>query len=135
VNTSILRIQDFMTRSLHSIGADQTVAHARQLMRGHRIRHLPVLRGGALVGLVSERDLYWIDTLKESDADALLVEEAMSPAPYAVPPEAPLAEVACEMAEHKYGSAVVVKDEKVVGVFTTTDALSALAALLAGGRA
>jgi acetoin utilization protein AcuB len=48
---------------------------------------------------------------------------------YCVSPDAPLVEVAREMAEHKYGSAVVVEGPKVVGVFTTTDALRALVAL------
>jgi acetoin utilization protein AcuB len=124
-----------MTRSPHSVGADQTVGFARSLMRGHRIRHLPVLRGGKLVGVVSDRDIYWIETLKEADGDGLRVEEAMSPAPYAVPPDALLADVAREMAERKLGSAVIMEGEKVIGVFTTTDALSALAALLIAPRA
>lgn len=131
MSSSTLRIQDCMTRSPHSIGADQKVGLARTLMRGHRVRHLPVLRGGRLVGMISERDIYWIETLKEQAGDELLVSEAMSPSPYAVPPDAPLSEVVREMAEHKYGSAVVLDGAHVVGVFTTTDALAVLAALLA----
>ncbi|KYF69077.1 XRE family transcriptional regulator [Sorangium cellulosum] len=132
MSTSTLRIEDCMTRSPHSIGADQKVGLARSLMRGHRVRHLPVLRGGRLVGMISERDIYWIETLKEEEGDDLLVSEAMSPSPYAVAPDAPLSEVVREMAERKYGSAVVLKGEHVVGVFTTTDALAVLAALLTG---
>ncbi|WP_437986724.1 CBS domain-containing protein [Sorangium sp. So ce117] len=130
MSSSTIRIQDCMTRSPHSIGADQKVGLARALMRGHRIRHLPVLSGGRLVGILSERDIYWIETLKEREGDDLLVSEAMSPCPYAVAPSAPLSEVVREMAEHKYGSAVVLDGAQVVGVFTTTDALAVLAALL-----
>lgn len=130
MSSSTIRIQDCMTRSPHSIGADQKVGLARSLMRGHRIRHLPVLSGGRLVGILSERDIYWIETLKEQEGDDLLVSEAMSPCPYAVAPSAPLSEVVREMAEHKYGSAVVLNGAQVVGVFTTTDALAVLAALL-----
>ncbi|WP_437650494.1 CBS domain-containing protein [Sorangium sp. So ce362] len=131
MSSSTLRIQDCMTRSPHSIGADQKVGLARTLMRGHRIRHLPVLRGGRLVGMLSERDIYWIETLKDQQGDDLLVSEAMSPCPYAVSPDARLSEVVREMAERKYGSAVVLDGPQVVGVFTTTDALAVLAALLA----
>ncbi len=131
MSSSTLRIQDCMTRSPHSIGADQKVGLARTLMRGHRIRHLPVLRGGRLVGMISERDIYWIETLKDQQGDDLLVSEAMSPCPYAVAPDARLSEVVREMAERKYGSAVVLDGAQVVGVFTTTDALAILAALLA----
>ncbi|WP_437603166.1 CBS domain-containing protein [Sorangium sp. So ce590] len=131
MSSSTLRIQDCMTRSPHSIGADQKVGLARTLMRGHRIRHLPVLRGGRLVGMISERDIYWIETLKDQQGDDLLVSEAMSPCPYAVAPDARLSEVVREMAERKYGSAVVLDGPQVVGVFTTTDALAVLAALLA----
>jgi len=118
----------------NSIGADQKVGLARSLMRGHRVRHLPVLRGGRLVGMISERDIYWIETLKEEDGDDLLVSEAMSPSPYAVAPDAPLSEVVREMAEHKYGSAVVLDHGEVVGVFTTVDALRALSDLLGHQR-
>ena len=128
------RIADYMTRSPHSIGADQTVGFARTLMRGHKIRHLPVLRGGTLVGVLSDRDVYWVETLKDAEGDRLPVEDAMTPMPYAVPPDAPLAAVAREMAERKYGSAVVMEHDKVIGVFTTTDALAALAAILAAAE-
>ena len=124
------RIEDVMTRSPHSVGADQTVDFARSVMRGFRIRHLPVLQAGRLVGLLSERDIYWIESLKDGDGGKMLVEQAMTPAPYAVAPDALLADVAREMAERKYGSAVVMDGDKVVGLFTSTDALSALAALL-----
>ncbi|WP_437964097.1 hypothetical protein WMF04_30820 [Sorangium sp. So ce260] len=45
MSTSALRIRDCTTRSPRSIGADQKVGFARTIMHGHRIRHLPVLRG------------------------------------------------------------------------------------------
>lgn len=135
MSSSTLRIQDYMTRSPHSVNAEQTVDFARALMRGHRVRHLPVLRGGKLVGMLSERDIYWSEALMERGGAALLVEEVMSPAPYSVAPDAPLSEVVREMAERKYGSAVVMEGGQVVGLFTTTDALAVLAALLAGQEA
>lgn len=120
-------IAAFMTSSPHSIGRDQSLAAAHRLMREHRIRHLPVLEGGKLVGIISDRDLHLAETLKDVDAERVPVEDAMTPTPYAVAPTTPVAEVAREMAEQKIGSAVVMEGRKIVGVFTVTDALRALA--------
>ncbi|MRG93713.1 CBS domain-containing protein [Polyangium spumosum] len=121
-----------MTRSPHSIGFDQTLVQAHKLMREHDIRHLPVLRGGRLVGILSERDLAFVEALRDVDSAKVTVEEAMTPLPYTIAPDASLGAVAREMAEHRYGSAVVMREGHVVGVFTTTDALRALADALGG---
>jgi acetoin utilization protein AcuB len=61
------------------------------------------------------------------------VNEAMTPTAYTVSPRSSLSKVASEMAEHKYGSAVVLEKDRVVGVFTTVDALRALFSLLGEG--
>jgi acetoin utilization protein AcuB len=102
-------------------------------MREHGCRHLPVLDKGELVGMVSLRDLRFIDTLEDIDRDHVTVEEAMTPDPFAVSPDAPLAWVAEVMAGDKYGSAVVVEEGRVIGIFTTIDALRVLSALLRDG--
>jgi acetoin utilization protein AcuB len=125
-------IQKYMTTSPHTVGSDQTLAYAHALLREHRIRHLPVLRGGELVGMLTERDLALIETLKDVDPQLIRVEDAMNGAVYCVKPESPLDEVVSEMASKKYGSAIVVQNDKVVGVFTTVDACAALAGLLRG---
>ena len=52
-----LLIRDAMTRSVHTIGASLTLADAARMMKKHKIRHLPVLEGNALVGLLSDRDV------------------------------------------------------------------------------
>jgi acetoin utilization protein AcuB len=124
-------ISAFMTKSPHTVGRSQTLAHAHEVMRKHHIRHLPVLDGGKLVGLVTERDLRLIETLKDVDPSQVTVDEAMSQEVYSVTPDALLADVAKAMAEHKYGSAIVMEaGAKVVGIFTTVDAMSALSDLL-----
>ncbi|XXY44644.1 CBS domain-containing protein [Sorangium sp. So ce269] len=127
---AIPTVNRYMTRSPHSIGLAQKLAHAHKLMREHRIRHLPVLDGGTLVGVVSDRDLHLIETLRDVDPEKVTVEEAMTPSVYTISPDAPLDEVSREMAEHKYGSAIVLERGKVIGVFTTTDGMRALADLL-----
>ena len=118
-----------------TIGIDQPMTAAHQLMREHRIRHLPVLAGGRLVGVVSDRDLHLVETLRDVDPDKVAVEDALSPDPYTVAPETPLDEVVQTMADRKLGSALVVRGTRVVGIFTTVDALHALAALLQRRRA
>jgi acetoin utilization protein AcuB len=125
-------ISKYMTTSPHTIGADQAMAQAHKMMRTNRIRHLPVLSGGKIVGVVSDGDLHLIETLKDVDPEEVKVEDAMTQVPYAVSPETPLDDVVKNMAEHKYGSAVVVANGKVVGIFTTVDACRAFAEMLHG---
>jgi CBS domain-containing protein len=127
-------VQKFMTIGPVVIASDRTLAEAHRVMRERCIRHLPVVDGGKLVGVVSQRDLYLLETLKGVDPETERVAEAMSADPFAVGPDVALEEVAARMAEHKYGCAVVVDRGAVIGLFTTVDALRALASLLHRGR-
>jgi acetoin utilization protein AcuB len=127
-------VDDFMTRAVYTIGTKSPLSEAHRLMNDHAIRHLPVLEGGRLVGVVSMRDLHLIETLKGVDPQEVTVEEAMSQDAYTVPPGTGLTEVARTMAQHKYGSAVVARDGHVEGIFTTIDALRALDVLLSSSH-
>lgn len=118
-----------MTVSPIVIAIGDTLAEAHRLMRERGVRHLPVLDAGRLVGIVSQRDLYLAESLPGVDPGTDTVREAMSGDPYTVPPDAPLEEVAATMAARKLGSAIVVDRGAVIGVFTTVDALRALAGL------
>jgi acetoin utilization protein AcuB len=128
-------VDRYMTASPVVIASDRTLAEAHQEMRAHGVRHLPVVEDRRLVGIVSQRDLYLLETLRGVDVGCERVSEAMTPNPYTTAPGTPLDEVAREMADHKYGCAVVVEGGGVVGVFTTVDALRALSAVLRRGRA
>ena len=123
-------IQTFMTTSPHSIGVEQPLTKARAMMSEHGIRHLPVLHGGKLLGMLTDRDLRLVESLAGIDPTEVKVEDAMSTVVYSVSPETPLYEVVSAMGEHKYGSAVVMQNAKVVGIFTTVDVCRALADLL-----
>src|SRR6266536_1666412 len=98
-----------MTPSPVVTSSRHTLADAHERMREHGIRHLPVVDGGRLFGVVSQRDLYMLETLRGIDAAAETVGEAMTLEPYALPPDAPLEEVARTMADRKYGCAVVIE--------------------------
>jgi acetoin utilization protein AcuB len=114
-----------------SIALDAPISRAIELMQEHDIRHLPVLDGGQLVGIVSDRDLSAIETFEPANLTTLSVAEAMTPEPYTVLAGAPLAEVASKMADLKYGCAVLVDAQGgVLDIFTTSDALRLLAEAL-----
>ncbi len=121
-------IQNYMSELPHSIGRDIPVEKARDMMLKHRCHHLPVLDGGALVGVVSDRDLNFI-----VDRDArkdIPVEEVMTPEPLIVDPSTPLSEVANAMLEKHYGSAIVrAAPGKNWGIFTVSDALRVIVSM------
>jgi acetoin utilization protein AcuB len=120
-------IAEFMTRSPHTIGSDQLLEHARKLMNQRRIRHLPVLEGGQLVGLVSQRDVYFVEALDiAGDKSEITVDEAMSRDVFAVGVSTPVAQVVESMVRKKLGCAVITDAGRVVGVFSTIDAMSML---------
>ena len=120
-----------MTLQPWTIRKDAKMSQAHQLMREHRIRHLPVLEAGKLVGIVSERDLHLIETLPDSDPDEVTVEEAMTVDVYTVTSDDPVDVIVEQMATHKYGSAVVMDPRGgVEGIFTTVDALQVLGEVL-----
>lgn len=114
----------------HTIGTDQSLKKAHEIMREYKIRHLPVLKGGKLVGILTDRDLALVETLKDVNPETVTVEDACTPDPYIVSPEAKLHDVCSEMARHKYGSTLVVDNHKLVGVFTWVDALNAFSEIL-----
>ena len=132
MSKAIPTVRKYMTTTPHTIGRDQTLNFAQNILREHNIRHLPVLEGGKLVGILSERDVALVEALKDVDPAQVEVGDAMSQQVFTVRPDAPLDEVADEMASHKYGSALVVDNGKVVGVFTTVDEMQALSELLKG---
>jgi acetoin utilization protein AcuB len=120
-----------MTPTPHTIGPTRSLAAARKIMVANQVRHLPVLDGGRIVGLLSERDLFLVESLPGVNPTDVRVEEAMVQNVFTVEPGAPIGDVVATMIERKLGSAVILEGEQVVGVFTTIDALQALAELLA----
>ena len=124
----------FMTPFPYSIDVDAPLAEAHKLMREHHFRHLPVTSAGAIVGVLTDRDIKLVlgpdfDYPNESE---LTVRDAYVERPCVVNASTPVATVARTMAENHIGSAIVTKNDKLVGIFTVTDACRALAEVLAG---
>lgn len=122
-------VGEHMTPVAYSVGDDQTLAEVGFRMQELGVRHLPVMRGSKLVGIVSERDVAVHKARSTAHLDELRVADAMTRDPYRVSSSTPLSEVARVMAEHRYGAVVIVDDDQVRGIFTTTDGMRVLAAL------
>ena len=125
-------VEEFTTPSPIVVDPGDNVLHVKQQMRDHGIRHVPVVKGKSVVGILSDRDLRLIDGWF-NDLSTLRVDFVMTPDPYVVSPQTPLESVAFHMSKEKIGSAIVQSmDEDYLGIFTSTDALNALLELLRG---
>jgi acetoin utilization protein AcuB len=124
----------FMMPFPHSIDIDAPLAQARRLMREGHFRHVPVTSGGDIVGIVTDRDIKLLlgPDFGNPDERELKVRDAYIDKPCVVAASTPVATVARTMAEHHIGSAIVTKNDKLVGIFTVTDACRALAEVLDG---
>jgi CBS domain-containing protein len=125
-------IKTVMTAFPYSVDEDATVAQAREFMRAHRIHHLPVTRDGKLAGLVSDRDIKLVlgPDFAYPDEAQTRVRDVMVRDAYVVDLEARLDEVLHHMAAHQLGSAIVTREGRLAGVFTTTDACRQFAEFL-----
>lgn len=118
-----------MTPLPQTISAEKSIEVASRRMSQLGVRHLPVLKTGVLCGVISERDILFCQSIADLVAERLSVEDVMSSEPFVVAPETPLGAVARDMARLRVDSAVIVDDDVVVGILTTTDALALLAQL------
>jgi CBS domain-containing protein len=120
-----------MTSAVTTLDRNATLRAADDVMRLGRIRHLPVVDSdGALVGIVSQRDLFHSGLLralgygvhaKEQTLDLLVLKEAMKTDVVTVTPDAPLLEAAKIMLARKLGCLVVVEGRKILGIITESD--------------
>ena len=134
---SVLRVRDVMTRDPKTLGRNDQISLADDLMKQERIRHLPVLDDdGELVGIVSQRDMFrgalahalgYGETAQRRMLGLLVVKEVMTTQVVTVEPDAPITDAARTMVDRKIGCLPVVEGGKLVGILTEGD----LAALVA----
>ena len=120
-----------MTKDVVTLGRNDKLSVADDVMRLGRIRHLPVIdEDGALAGIVSQRDLFHSGLLralgygshaKDQALGLLALKEAMKTEVVTVTPDSPLLEAAKIMLDRKIGCLVVVEGKKVVGMLTESD--------------
>jgi len=125
-------VKTVMSPFPYSVDAESSVAEAREFMRAHQIRHLPVTARGELAGMISDRDIKLLlgPDFAYPDEQALKVRDAMVREAYMVDLDTRLDEVLAHMAEHHLGSAIITRKGKLAGVFTVTDACHAFAEFL-----
>ena len=126
------RVRDVMSRKMVTISESDTLSTVEDIMTLGHVRHVPVVRAGKLVGVVSERDLLRasLSNLTEFASEQRraflhLVEIArvMSSPPIVIDIDASIQEAARVMAEHKIGCLPVMEDESLSGLVTETDVL------------
>ncbi len=126
-------VDEFMTRNPLTVACSTSLAEALELMETGALRHLPVLEHGRPIGVITERDLLRILARKRVSPEVMTVGEAMTPEPYVVAPWTPVAEVATTMAARRHGSALIMIEDRLVGIFTAVDGLRAVARLAGRG--
>jgi CBS domain-containing protein len=119
-------LRQFMTLAPHYVAPDLSVPAADASMRELGIGHLPVVEDGALVGLLSSRDLAALTRLG-MDTSGLDVARVMRPSPFTAAPDDEITAVAREMARQHHECAVITEASRVVGILTSSDALVLLA--------
>jgi CBS domain-containing protein len=109
------------TRNLITVRPDDDLSLASQIMRWAGVRHLPVVDGGLVVGILTARDLLRRAAEGEDTDGGQPVREFMTPDPELVGPEDEVATACALMVAHKIGCLPVVDGDRLVGIVTTTD--------------
>jgi acetoin utilization protein AcuB len=136
-----LTVADAMTRDPVTLGPEDTLMRAVEVMRKQRIRRIPIVIGGALVGLLAEGDLKRAQpsALSDSEEEFVRVMEGtqisriMIQNPITVADTAPLLEAAQTLHTTKFGGLPVLRDGKLAGILTDNDLVAQLAGLLTQG--
>jgi acetoin utilization protein AcuB len=135
-----MRIEDIMRKRVVTVTTETTIGEALSLLRGNRIRHLPVLDNGKLVGIVSDRDLR--DALPSSllshdDDNEVLqkpVSEIMTRQVITAHPLDFIEDAAKTVYDYKVGSLPVLEGGRLVGIVTESDILNCLVELFGVNR-
>ncbi|HEY3174911.1 MAG TPA: CBS domain-containing protein [Candidatus Polarisedimenticolia bacterium] len=128
-------VEELMTRKLLTMDEDQTLREAMAMMQRHRVRHLPVMKGGRLSGILTDRDVKratpsLLTGVSQEEFDRVLSETSVSHVmtrnPYTVTPSTSLKDAVKILIDRRFSSLPVVEANKLVGILTITDLLRAL---------
>jgi CBS domain-containing protein len=114
-------VREAMTSSPRSIESTQTVVEAARTMASENVGSLPVVDGGELVGIVTDRDLVTNVLAKGLDATKVQVSEVASENPVVAAPQEPLDAALQRMAKEQVRRLPVVEDGRLIGILAQAD--------------
>lgn len=115
----------YVISNLAFLSPNQSVFEAYQEMTKRQVHHLPIVENGKALGVVSDRDLQFIT--QYGNEKEVLCKDIMTTDIFSVSTSEPIAALAKQMVEKRINSALINNSEgKVVGIFTSTDALKIL---------
>jgi len=123
----LAKVKDVMIKEVVTIDGEESVAEACRIMGEKHIGSLIVTSQGKPAGIFTERDLLSKVALKRLKLDEIKVKDYMSAPLTFISPEFDLKEAARIMAQLKIRRLPVIKDEKLIGILTSSDITSALA--------
>ena len=130
----IKQIVAVMTPFPYSIDGEESLAAAREMMARKKIKHLPVSENGQLAGIISERDIDQAEiNVTNLGSEQLTVGQISQRHVYKAEVSTPMDTVLSQMAQRHIGSVLVTKDDRLVGIFTSTDACRCFAEHLRQG--
>jgi len=127
-------VREVMTHLPVELERCETVDDAISLMEAYHIRHIPIMSGSHLKGIVSQRNILSARVRYADQLDTMAIEGICETEALTVSPLDPVNEVAAQMLSRQTDCVVVVDGGFVVGIFTSTDALRVLCQLFAGSR-
>ncbi len=119
-------VEEFTTPDPVTLTEEASVEDLIQVMKNEGIRHVPIMKNGSVVGVVSDRDVRVVMGLEFHQKNSVKARDIMAKDPVTVSSETPLEDVALEMSRLKIGSVMVTEGNQLLGIFTVTDALNAL---------
>ncbi len=129
-----IRIDSVMTSYPYVIEMDALAATARTMMQQLKVRHMPVREGDKVMGVMTEQVLQMAEACgKDLTGSGIKVRDLCSKNVLLVPPEEPLDSVLRKMAEQHIEVALILRQGRLAGIFTTTDACRRYAESLAAG--
>lgn len=123
-------VSSIMTKNLVTADVNDSLRHVNTLLKDNNIRHVPVVSGSKLVGIISKSDIMRLsfgdifDGQTEADEavfDLLKLEQVMVSNPKVITEEETIQEVAEKFTQVDFHALPVVKGEEIVGIVSTTD--------------